>query len=84
MKAVTDVLTPAGEGEVFVHVWRHRGREVLRLQPKVKILDHGLRLRLSSELRREQLPKHRAGEWAVDVETAHGQLVGRFTFEVTD
>jgi hypothetical protein len=81
--AVTDVFTPAGAGEAFVHVWRLDGHEMLRLNPEVDQVQPQ-RLRLRSSLRRSQLPRDKAGVWTVDVETDGGQLVGRFRFTVRD
>ena len=81
--AVTEVFTPAGAGEAFVHVWRHDGDEVLRLNPTVDQATTQ-KLRLTSSLRESLLPDRVAGRWALDVETDGGQLVGRFTFTVTE
>lgn len=83
MIAVTDVLTLTPTEEQFVHVWRHFDQEVLRLTPTRSIADPD-RIRLRSTLQAEQLPENRAGPWTVDVETEHGQLVGRFGFQVKD
>lgn len=81
--AVTDVFTPAGAGEAFVHVWRLDGHEMLRLNPEVDQVTPQ-RLRLRSSLRKSQLPRDKAGVWTIDVETDGGQLVGRFGFAVRD
>lgn len=84
--SVTDVFTPVGEGEAFMHVWRLDGDVVARVKPTVKRVGGKRRgaIRLRSELRREKLPVERAGSWSVDIETAGGQLVGRYDFEVTE
>ena len=82
MIVVTDVLVLTDSNEQFVHVWRHFDREVLRLIPTRQPADTLIRLR--STLEAEQLPQNRAGPWTVDVETEHGQLVGRFGFVVKD
>ncbi|MEZ4470698.1 MAG: DUF5924 family protein [bacterium] len=83
MVAVTDVQTLVDAGEEFVHVWRRNGTEILRLTPSRTAVE-GDRVRLRSRLLRAQLPSHRAGPWTVDVETQHGQLIGRFGFRVSD
>lgn len=83
MIAVTDVQTLADSGEEFVHVWRHFDREIWRLVPARQLVGPD-RVRLRSTLLRELLPRQRAGPWTVDVETEHGQLVGRFGFMVKD
>jgi hypothetical protein len=82
MIVVTDVLVLTDSNEQFVHVWRHFDREVLRLIPTRQPADTLIRLR--STLEAEQLPQNRAGPWTVDIETEHGQLVGRFGFVVKD
>ncbi len=83
MIAATDVLILVDSSEQFVHVWRHFDREVLRLIPTRQPTEDNL-IRLRSTLEAEQLPENRAGPWTVDIETEHGQLVGRFGFVVKD
>ena len=83
MVAVTEVQTLSGAGEAFVHVWRHDGVEVHREGLELEVVSaSGRRVRLKSGLAAAALPGDAAGMWTVDVETAHGQLVGRLGFEV--
>jgi len=84
MIAVTELRTPAGFNEDFVHVWRREGEEILRLQPELQpMVASQTRFLMRSELKDETLPPLRHGEWSVDVETADGQLIGRVYFVVT-
>ena len=83
MIAVTEVATPAGFEEDFRHVWRFEGAEVFRLQPKLQMIEGNI-LRLRSDLIGQPLPTNAVGEWSVDVETAHGQLIGRVNFSVVE
>ena len=83
MIAVTEVQTLSGAGEDFVHVWRHEGVEVHREAHELEVVSAtSKRVRLKSGLAAAALPSDAAGMWTVDVETAHGQLVGRLAFEV--
>lgn len=85
ISAVVDVFTPAGVGEDFLHVWRHDDAVIAEIRPTVqKLQGTPGTIRLRSALRSERLPADRSGRWSVDVETAHGQLVGRYAFEVTE
>lgn len=84
MKAVTDVQTPAGVGEAFVHVWWQDEVPIRRIEVEAQDLGPKGRVRLMSDLKGTALPELRAGQWRVDVETAHGQLVGRVAFTVTE
>ncbi len=51
--------------------------------PKLKAVNGPL-LRLRSDLHGQTLPDQVSGEWSVDLETEHGQLIGRVHFEVLD
>jgi hypothetical protein len=83
--AITDVVVPGGKGDRLVHVWRHDGSDIQRASETTSRVDgpEGI-VRLRSDLSGRDLPKHLVGDWAVDVETQDGQLVGRVSFVVTD
>jgi hypothetical protein len=83
--AITDVVVPGGKGDRLVHVWRHDGSEVQRATESTSRVDgpEGT-VRLRSGLMGRDLPKRLVGDWAVDVETQDGQLVGRVSFVVVD
>jgi hypothetical protein len=83
--AVTDVVVPGGKGDRLRHVWRHAGVIVHRTTEETsKIAGPKGVVRLRSSLTAEDLPADLLGEWAVDVETDDGQLVGRTEFEVKE
>ena len=83
--AITDVVVPGGKGDRLFHVWRHDGSEVQRATESTSRVDgpEGT-VRLRSGLMGRDLPKRLVGDWAVDVETQDGQLVGRVSFVVVD
>jgi hypothetical protein len=83
--AITDVVAPGGKGDRLLHVWRHDGNEVHRAtEDTSRVAGPQGTIRLRSGLTGRQLPARLVGSWAVDVETADGQLVGRVTFTVAD
>lgn len=83
--AITDVVVPGGKGDRLVHVWRHDGDEVHRATETTSRVDgpEGA-VRLRSGLTGRQLPQRLVGDWAIDVETQDGQLVGRVSFLVAE
>jgi hypothetical protein len=83
--AITDIVVPGGKGDRLVHVWRHDGTEVQRANETTSRVDGPTgTVRLRSGLSGRDLPKRLVGDWAVDVETQDGQLVGRVSFIVAD
>ncbi len=82
--AVTDVAAPGARVRGLCHVWRQRGREILRTPRRDAEVDASHRARSSSTLAGKQLPEQLAGPWSVDVETDDGQLVGRTEFTVIE
>ena len=80
MREMVAVTAVDGAAEGFVHVWRHDGTEVHREALELLDLGDG---RFKSDLAAAALPVDPSGVWSVDVETAHGQLVGRLLFQVT-
>ena len=83
--AVTDVALPSGEGDAFRHRWRLRDAAFARDVPTERApgATPGT-LRLTSSLRRADLPAAVAGAWTVDVLTSDDQLVGRARFVVVE
>jgi hypothetical protein len=85
LTAITDVVVPGGKGDRLVHVWRHDGHEVHRASESTsRVPGPEGAVRLRSAMTGRQLPAHLVGQWAVDVETQDGQLVGRVSFTVAD
>jgi len=85
LKAITDIVVPGGKGDRLVHVWRHDGNEVHRaMETTSKVDGPAGTVRLSSGLSGRELPKQLVGQWAIDVETQDGQLVGRVSFIVAE
>jgi hypothetical protein len=83
--AITDVVVPGGKGDTLVHVWRHDGDEVQRATESTSRVEGPAgTVRLRSALGGRELPKRLVGDWAIDVETQDGQLVGRVSFVVTE
>lgn len=82
--AVTDVAAPGARVRGLCHVWRQRGREILRTAQRDVAVDAFHHARSSSTLAGKQLPEQLAGPWSVDVETDEGQLVGRTEFTVIE
>jgi hypothetical protein len=72
-RCVTRISAPGDRMEGIVHVWRYRGREVLRASP-VAIEDCGPYVFQTSA---PELPADPTGVWSCVVETEDGQLVGR-------
>ena len=83
MIAVTDVVMPTRTNDTLVHVWRRGDVIINRTRPDVAQVKKGL-IRLRSTLAKKHLPPGRVGQWAVDVETTYGQLIGRTEFNVID
>lgn len=81
--AVTDVVTPAGNGDELQHVWRREGEPVAKLLPRRGKGPSGT-LRVQSMIGAERLPRELSGHWTVDVLTTDEQLVGRLSFHVTE
>ena len=83
---VTDVELPGGKGDTLLHVWRHRGKEILRSSEVTARVMSGARregtMRMRSSLKEATLPDDATGPWSLDVETEDGQLVGRTRFRV--
>ena len=81
--AMTEIASPTGSRETFLHVWRHERKVVARLAPLTTVTKGPVtKLRLRSALPADKIPERRTGDWSIDVETGDGQLVGRATFEV--
>jgi uncharacterized membrane protein YvlD (DUF360 family) len=80
--AYTAIYAPAGLREPVTHVWRRGGRVVtaVALSPVRGGRAQGFR----TYSRRADFGARSAGHWAVDVLTAHGQLIGRLTFVITE
>ena len=80
--AYTAVYAPAGLRESISHVWKKDGRPVtvVPLSPVRGGRAEGFR----TYSRRTDFGKSPGGRWEVDVVTAHGQLVGRLSFTVTE
>lgn len=72
---------PGGLKEGVVHVWTHRGREILRITPEELRCD-GEGTVFRSELPAKLLPADPTGKWACTTYTLHGQLVGVRKLEV--
>jgi hypothetical protein len=72
---------PGGVKEQVVHVWTHRGQELVRVEPKQLNCD-GDRDVYRSEFPQDKLPKDPTGKWSCATYTLGGQLVGVRKFEV--
>jgi hypothetical protein len=64
----------------IVHVWKHQGQVVRRVEPTE--LDDCDGMVLRSLLPEKELPIDPTGKWACVVETADGQLVGAMRFQI--
>jgi hypothetical protein len=64
----------------IMHVWKHQGQVVRRVEPAVLEGCDGLVLR--SFLPEKELPIDPTGNWVCVVETGYGQLVGAMRFEI--
>jgi hypothetical protein len=80
LRCVSEITEPGGINDPLVHVWRHRGKEVLRATPRKLHRCPGEVL--SSELEADAMPKKPSGRWSCTVETTDGQLVGLMSFKV--
>jgi hypothetical protein len=82
LTAVTDVAAPAGVGDAIVHVWRRDGDALTRRTELAREpADDPESVRVRSSIAGRRVAP---GSWSVDVETAHGQLIGRTLFEVVE
>ena len=72
---------PGGIKEGIVHVWTHRGQEVVRKSPDQLHCD-GDGVVYRSYLDAKELPKDPVGMWTCTTMTLGGQLVGLRKFEV--
>jgi uncharacterized protein DUF5924/DUF2914 family protein len=81
LAAYTAVHAPAGLRDRIEHVWWKNGRVIarVRLSPVEGGRDQGFR----TWSRKSDLGVPLEGNYAVDVRTASGQLIGRLTFTVT-
>ncbi len=80
LRCVSEITEPGGLNDAVRHVWKHRGREVLRVTPsKIHRCPGEV---LLSELGADAIPKDASGRWSCTVETVDGQLVGLMSFEV--
>jgi hypothetical protein len=82
LAAYTAVHAPAGLREPIHHVWWKNGRVIARvhLSPVLGGRAQGFR----TWSRKSDLGIPLAGDYAVDVRTASGQLIGRLRFRVTE
>lgn len=72
---------PGGIKEGVVHVWRHAGRELVRITPeRVRCDGEGAVFR--SHLPPQLVPKDPTGSWTCTTLTLGGQLVGMRGFDV--
>ena len=80
LRCVSEVAEPGGIKDSLVHVWKHKGVQLLRVTPdKVHRCPQTV---LISEPDPELLPKDPTGAWSCAVETTDGQLVGLMSFDV--
>jgi len=79
--AHTAVFAPAGLNQSIAHVWRRNGEAVaiISLSP----IQGGRREGFRTYSRKADFKGDPSGEWAVDVVTGSGQLIGRLRFTVT-
>lgn len=80
--AYTAVYAPAGLREPIAHVWKKDGQAVatVPLTPVRGGRAEGFR----TYSRKTDFGPSPAGRWEVDVVTAHGQLIGRLRFAITE
>ena len=80
--AYTAIYAPAGLREPVFHVWKKDGRPVttVPLSPVRGGRAEGFR----TYSRKTDFGPSPAGRWEVDVITAHGQLIGRLRFTITE
>lgn len=80
--AYTAIYAPAGLREPIAHVWKKDGEAVttVPLSPVSGGRAEGFR----TYSRKTDFGPSPAARWEVDVVTAHGQLIGRLSFAVTD
>jgi hypothetical protein len=85
LNAVTDIMSPGGQGDRLVHKWFKDGelvQETTDVQPKSEA-ETGI-VRLRSQIDAARLPEQKTGDWTLDVFTEDGQLVGRVPFRVIE
>ncbi len=81
LAAYTAVHAPAGLREAIEHVWWKNGRVIARVP--LSPVEGGRAQGFRTWSRKSDLGAPLHGEYAVDVRTASGQLIGRLTFTVT-
>jgi Family of unknown function (DUF5924)/Protein of unknown function (DUF2914) len=81
LAAYTAVHAPAGLREAIEHVWWKNGRVIARVP--LSPVEGGRAQGFRTWSRKSDLGAPLQGEYAVDVRTASGQLIGRLTFTVT-
>lgn len=83
LHATTEVVSPGGAGDAFVHDWRLNGEVVASVEGDVvRLLETSGVFRVHTELPGESVPDDPVGDWSVDVRTADGMLIGRVSFRV--
>jgi hypothetical protein len=81
LAAYTAVHAPAGLREAIEHVWWKNGRLIARVP--LSPVEGGRAQGFRTWSRKSDLGAPFHGEYAVDVRTTSGQLIGRLTFTVT-
>ena len=79
--AYTAVHAPAGLRDTIEHVWWKNGRVIARV--RLSPVEGGRAQGFRTWSRKSDLGTPLEGDYAVDVQTASGQLIGRLTFTVT-
>lgn len=79
--AYTAVHAPAGLRDKIEHVWWKNGRVIARV--RLSPVEGGRAQGFRTWSRKSDLGTPLDGDYAVDVQTASGQLIGRLTFTVT-
>ena len=85
LNAVTDIMSPGGQGDRLVHKWFKDGelvQETADVQPTTQG-DLGV-VQLRSRIDAARLPAQTTGHWTLDIFTEDGQLVGRVPFDVIE
>jgi Family of unknown function (DUF5924)/Protein of unknown function (DUF2914) len=81
LAAYTPVHAPAGLRDTIEHVWWKNGRVIARV--RLSPVEGGRAQGFRTWSRKSDLGMPLDGDYAVDVRTASGQLIGRLTFTVT-
>lgn len=79
LAAYTSIRAPLGLKDEMLHIWKQNGKVIDRIRLPI---DGGRQNGYRTWSHKRAFPANPVGHWQVDVQTEHGQLLGRLEFDV--